>query len=113
MKDPLTQEEFVPKRCNQRFANSQNRIKYYNNKANQERIENAFIDKPMKKNLKILKELMEGKTNEFFHIEYLRGKGYDFNFYHATCKAKNSTGYCLYNYILIFEKPYVHVLRND
>ena len=33
MKDPLTNEEFKPRRINQRFANSQNRIKDHNDKA--------------------------------------------------------------------------------
>ena len=113
MKDPLTKEEFEPKRSNQRFASPQNRIKYYNNKANQERKENAFIDKPLKTNLKILKELMEGQTRCSFHEQFLRGKGYDVRYYHRTCKVKNDTGYCLYNFILIFNKPNVHVLRNN
>lgn len=113
MKDPLTKEEFQTNRSNQRFASPQNRIKYYNNIANQERKENAFIDKPLKKNLKILKELMEGKTDDLFHEEFLRGKGYNFQFYHSTCKVENDTGYCVYNFILIFKKPNVHVLRNN
>ncbi len=32
-KDPLTGEEFTPKRANQVFANSANRIKFNNKKA--------------------------------------------------------------------------------
>ncbi|MBR9847300.1 MAG: hypothetical protein GYB35_14895 [Algicola sp.] len=113
MRDPLTNEEFEPKRSNQRFARPQNRIKYYNLKANLERKENAFFDKPLKKNLKVLNELMEGKTDEVFHKEFLKGKGYDFNFYHATCRIKNTTGYCIYNYVLIFNNNEVNILRNN
>ena len=32
-KDLLTNEEFIPKKISQRFANSKNRIKYNNQKA--------------------------------------------------------------------------------
>lgn len=112
MKDPLTNEEFKPKRSNQRFSCNQNRIKYHNYKANQLRKENAHVDKPLKRNKKTLDELMQGKPEGCFHEEFLRGAKYDFNFYTSICKVKNGTGYCLYNYILIFEKPYVHVIRN-
>jgi hypothetical protein len=39
MKDPFTNEEFNPKRNNQKFANSKNRIKFHNTRANQLRVE--------------------------------------------------------------------------
>ncbi len=35
-KDLLTGEQFSPKRITQKFASAENRIIYYNNKANQE-----------------------------------------------------------------------------
>lgn len=113
MKDPFTNEEFEPKRINQKFAKSQNRIKYHNTKANQLRKEKAFVDKPLNTNLKILTDIMEEKDDESFHEEFLRGKGYNFQVYNSTCKAKNNTGYCVYNFILIFNKPYVNIFRNN
>ncbi len=113
MKDPLTNEEFEPKRVNQRFENPKNRIKYHNTKANQLRKEKAFVDKPLNNNLKILTNIMLDKDDQKFHEEFLRGKGYDFQVYNSTCKVKNNTGYCVYNYVLIFNKPYVNILRNN
>lgn len=61
-KDPLTGEEFQPKRSNQKFSNMENRIKYHNDKANQLRKKNALIDKPLRLNQKILDKLMEAST---------------------------------------------------
>ncbi len=111
-KDPLTGEEFNPKRSNQRFACPENRIKYHNNEANQERKETDFVNKPLRHNRKTLNKLMKGKDKATFHEEFLKGKDYNFLVYNGTCKVEKGTGYCLYNYILIFEKPNVHVIRN-
>ncbi len=113
MKDPFTHQEFEPRRINQKFANSQNRIKYHNSKANMLRKEKAFVDKPLHLNFKILNDIMKGKDDETFHEEYLKGKGYNFQVYHSMCKDANSTGYCVYNFILIFNKSYVNILRNN
>jgi hypothetical protein len=112
MKDPFTNEEFEPKRLNQRFANSQNRIGFYNNKANKLRREKAFVDKPLNTNLKILNDIMKGKDDENFHEEFLRGKGYNFEVYNGISKSKNNTGYSVYNYILIFKTSHVNIIRN-
>ena len=113
MKDPLTNEEFEPKRNNQRFPNSKNRKKYHNIRANQLRKETAFVDKPLKINLRILKDIMLNRTDGTFHEEFLRGKGYNRQVYNSICKVENNTGYCVYNYILIFNKPYVNIIRNN
>ena len=68
--DLLTNEEFIPKRINQRFANSENRIKYYNNKANELRHYLSYINKPLNQNFKIISQLMENKTEAIFHKEF-------------------------------------------
>ncbi len=111
--DPLTGEEFEPKRSNQRFACPENRIKYHNDNANRKRKKREFINKPLRKNGKILDYWMKGKDKATFHYEFLRGAGYDFYVYNSTCVVENKTGYCLYDYILTFEKPYVHVYREN
>jgi hypothetical protein len=43
-KDPLTGEEFVAKRSNQRFASAKNKIRYNNRKNAEINKERAFID---------------------------------------------------------------------
>lgn len=113
MKDPFTNEEFEPKRKNQRFATSKNRIRYHNEKANKLRQEKASVDKPLSTNFKILKDIMEGKKNHTVHKEFLRGRGYDFKVYNGLCDVKNDKGYCVYNYILIFTESNVKILRNN
>lgn len=91
MKDHFTTEEFEPKRSNQRFANSKNRINYHNKIARKIRKEKAFIDKPLNTNFKILNDIMNDKENGSFHKEFLRNKGYNFKVYNSTCKADNET----------------------
>jgi hypothetical protein len=111
-KDPLTGEEFEPRRSNQRFARPENRIKYHNDKSKQKRKKREFISKPLRKNEKILDYWMKGKEKATFHYEFLKGAGYDFNVFSGTSIVENKTGYCLFYYILTFEKPNVHVIRN-
>lgn len=86
--DLLTNEEFIPKRINQKFAKPANRIKYYNKKANNLRNYLNYINKPLLQNFKILTSLMENKTEMEFHKQYLIGKGFDF---------KVITHYSMYN----------------
>lgn len=47
--DPLTNERFVPKRINQKFATLADRIKYYNTKATKLNQERAYFNGPCKK----------------------------------------------------------------
>ncbi|PKG44021.1 hypothetical protein [Psychroflexus sp. MES1-P1E] len=113
MKDPFTCEEFEPKRKNQRFANSKNRIDYHNMKANKLREEKASMDKPLSENLKILKDIMKGKNKHTVHKEFLRGKGYNFEVYNGMYKNGTDRGYRVYNYILIFTESNVKILQNN
>ena len=87
-KDLLTQEEFILKRINQKFAKPENRIKYYNKKSNDLRNYLNYINKPLFQNFKILSILMDSKNEEEFHKQYLIGKGVDF---------KVITHYSMYN----------------
>ena len=60
-KDLLTNEDFAPKRSNQKFATQSNRIKYHNNKANALRKASSFVNKPLMTNLNILNSLFTDK----------------------------------------------------
>ncbi len=75
--DPLTGESFVPRRRNQKFASPKNRIRYHNNRSNLERETKAFIDRPFRKNHRILMELLKPNESRVFTREFLAGKGYD------------------------------------
>jgi hypothetical protein len=100
-KDPLTKEEFITKRVNQKFAKPENRIKFYNSQANELRKERAFLDKHVHKNHMICKEIyVEGNDNIFDNM-WLLGKGLRKN---ATNHQEPHQGIirnCIYEYMLI------------
>ncbi len=76
--DPYTGENFIPKKISQRFATSENRIKYNNDKAKKIRIEQAPIINPLKTNYKIIKELIGTKSEIEVNKHFLKGKGFNF-----------------------------------
>jgi hypothetical protein len=102
-KDPLTGEEFIPKKISQRFATPQNRIKYNNRLAGALRQEKAYVDKPMNSTHRILRELMKNKKKETFYKQFLIGKGVDFRVSNNTVKVDGYTRYALYEFIYIFD----------
>ena len=99
-RDLLTKEEFVPSRITQKFAKPENRIKYYNNKANEYRHSVAYINKPLQSNIRLLIELMNDKTEAVFHKEFMLGKGYDFNFHTHVEKYDNKKQFAVHNYLI-------------
>lgn len=101
MKDLLTGEEFEPKRIDQKFATADNRIKYYNLKARNERIELSKIDKPLKINKRIIDELLSGRKEAEFNQQFLLGKGFDFRAYNRIQEHKGQDYFCVYQYIII------------
>src|SRR6478672_1267404 len=100
-KDLLTGEEFTPSRKNQKFANAENRIIYYNNKANQLRQSVSFVNKPLHENLKILNELLADKKEATFHKQFLAGKGLSFKVHTHYEKHEGKTVFAVYQYIII------------
>lgn len=113
-KDPLTGEEFIPKKNSQRFATPQNRIKYNNEKASNLNIERAFIDKPLHSNRNILNELLGIKTEITVHQEFLKGRGYNFNLITHYDKWEGKNVPCIYEFIIInIENQQTKILKND
>lgn len=100
-KDPLTGEEFIPKKNSQRFATPQNRIKYNNEKASKINLERAFIDKPLHANRNILKQILGNKPEATIHCEFLRGKGYNFPLFTHYDKWEGINVPCIYEYMII------------
>jgi hypothetical protein len=99
--DLHTKEEFQPKRINQKFANSQNRIKYYNKKANEFRHSIDYINKPLQNNIKILNDLMTKKIESIFHKQFLLGKGFNIEFYSHITTYEKKMFFAIHNYIVI------------
>lgn len=113
-KDLLTGETFKPSRINQKFARPENRITYYNNKANKLRLKKAFVNKPLHKNLRILEELLLNKTEVKIHMEFLRGKGFHFGVHTHFEEHAGKDRYAVYNFIIIqLQNDQIHIIKYD
>jgi len=113
-RDLYTNEEFIPKRINQVFATSANRIAYHNKKANELRHFVSYIDKPLHKNLKILNEVMAGEKFKTFHKEFLKGKGFCFNICNHLNNLNGKSYFAIYQYTLIsLENEKIKIIKND
>ena len=98
--DPLTGEEFVAKRSNQRFANAENKIRYNNRKNAEINKERAFFDKPCKKGELVLRTLYNPKSDNIFHKEFLQGMGLRLDAYNNVEEINNERIICYYGYAL-------------
>jgi hypothetical protein len=78
-RDPLTNEEFIQRRSNQKFATPDNRIAFHNRRANKLRESIREYTSALHRNLKILNELMEEESEARFHKQFLIGKGFNFS----------------------------------
>lgn len=78
---PYSGIEFIPKRSNQIFANSDCRITYHNKRNNTRRKELAKLFKPIEKQYEILLKLLRGRKEVQVHKEYLRGAGFNFSLF--------------------------------
>ena len=111
-KDPLTKEEFEPKRISQRFANPQNRIKYHNLNAKTLRHSAAFVNKPLHINHRICNELLLGKKEAIFHKQFLLGKGFSFGVHTHYERYDGKNQYAIYLYIWIpLENEQIKIIK--
>ena len=78
-KDPLTGEIFQARRRNQIYAIGQNRIDYNNQKAALIREERQRLDKTLRKNFLVLKEVIGSEKEVTCHRMFLLGKGFSFS----------------------------------
>jgi hypothetical protein len=99
--DLLTNEDFFPSRINQKFANSENRIKYYNDKANKFRHSIAYLNKPIQQNIKILNELVKDKNEAIFHKQFLLGKGFSLGVYTHIEQYDGKNHFAIHTYIIL------------
>ena len=114
IKDLLTGEEFIPRKSSQKFACSENRIKYNNLKAKRFRLSRAYIEGPQINNLKILKELLVDKKEGHFHKQFLEGKGYNFCITTHMDKYETIDYPCIYEFMIIsLGNDYVKIRKND
>ncbi|WP_339918433.1 hypothetical protein [Yeosuana marina] len=98
--DPLTKEQFVPKKITQKFATPANRIKFNNMKASKLNQERGFFDKPCKISHRELKALYKLDSKKTYHTYFLEGKGVDFSAYNHLVDTKYGKLPAYYNYAL-------------
>lgn len=99
--DPLTNEEFVKTRENQRFANAVNRIAYHNRKANNLRKKLMVINRPLLKNYQILIECLGRRSFKTFHKEFLKGKGFLFGVFTHYQEHEENHQPAIYDFIIV------------
>ena len=111
-KDLLTGEEFLAQRINQKFVKADNRVKYYNNKANQLRYKNAWVDKPLHKSICLLNELLGDKKEATFHKQYLLGRGLSFGVFTHFEYYEGKLYNAIYNFIIIpMENEQIKIIK--
>jgi hypothetical protein len=102
--DPYTGEEFIALRINQRFSESANRVKFHNYSANVLRKETAHINYPINKTHKLLRKLMENKSEVEYSYDYLNGYGINFKIFNHVTKINGITHPSIYEFTFIIDK---------
>ncbi|WP_299095348.1 hypothetical protein [uncultured Winogradskyella sp.] len=101
--DPLTGEEFVPKRSNQKFASRENQIRYNNLQAAKERQAKAKTRKILNSNRKALQKVLGPNDEIVRSLDFLKGAGLDLQYCTHTIRINNLNWTCIddYAYALI------------
>lgn len=105
-KDPLTGEEFVPKKISQRFKTRSNQIKYNNDLQSKRRQSLGFILKPMAKTHRILTQALGKKSEVKLHKEWLKGAGADMTLLTHVEKINGENFRALFNFSIRVENEY-------
>jgi hypothetical protein len=75
--DPLTKRTFIAKRTNQKFETRENQIRYNNLKARKARMKMAPWETALKKNYRILSQIIGDQKRAIADPLELKYKGYD------------------------------------
>jgi hypothetical protein len=104
--------------CGEKFITSRN-DKKYKNKDHQVRANNDrqyYISKMMggvttilKKNFLIIRNLLKGQQKQTVSIEFLRGKGFNFNHITELDNDKDKTAFFVYDFKLSFNNELVTI----
>jgi len=115
MQDPLTKNEFNPRRSNQKFENARNRSTFHNQLAAVLRKRKDFVDKHLRINFRILHTLMppfKELKEQIFHKQYLLGMGFNFGVHTHIQEIGGKGRYAIYNYVIIPEdKDMIKIIR--
>ena len=98
--DPYTNEGFIPKRKNQKFASARNRKRYHNDEATNINRLKAPIDKKLRTNFILLSELLKELDSVTIEKEKLLMIGFDPNYFTHLKLHEGKNSRCIYNFIL-------------
>jgi hypothetical protein len=102
IKDLYSGEQFSPRRKNQKFVSSKNRIAFHNNRAYQSKSIKAFVTEPLNRNHKILMELINDTYKpKTYSKEFLKGKGFSLSVITHFDTFENKTLPALFNFIYL------------
>ena len=99
-KDPLTGEEFIAKRSNQRFANAENKNRYHNRKNSELYKIRSPYEKLLKQSHRELIALYNPNSDNKFYVEFLKGRRVDIGAYNHVINTVSGDLFCYYDYAL-------------
>ena len=113
--DPLTSEQFIPKKSSQRFARPENRIKHHNQKASILKQERDFLDRYFRKNHMIIKAIYVVGGENIFNSFWMEGKGFRFDATNHRIEYLGKYVNCVYEFILIEIEgtDNIQIIKND
>jgi hypothetical protein len=97
-RDPLTGEEFVPLRSNQKYASRATQIKYNNELAKQERKKKSNVDGLFRRTHRALAMILGGRKECNCSRDFLLGAGVSFGIFTHHKTINGTTYYCVYEY---------------
>jgi len=95
---PYSNEKFIPRRNNQKYASAYNRVAFNNEKYRKFNKSIKEFNKKLLKNKRIMDELLQDKKELTVETAYMRGKGYSFEVLTHLMNEDNKTIYGIYNY---------------
>ena len=98
LQDPLTGEEFIPKRNNQRFASRKNQIRFNNDLALKRKESKSEILKQLENNWNALGNILGNNALTEKSEEFLRGAGLHFGYVTHSIMREGRRWSCVFNY---------------
>jgi hypothetical protein len=110
--DPLTKEEFYPKKVTQRFKCRANQIKYNNRLQSQRRQQLGVTLNPLTKTHRILTKAIGEKDSIKLHKEWLRGSGANMTLLTHMEFINKVQYFALFEFIISKETDYYIIKKN-
>jgi len=112
LQDPLTGEDFIPKRNNQRFASRKNQIRFNNNLALERKEYKCEILRRLETNWNALGIILGNNSIIERSEEFLRGAGLHFGYVTHSIMRDGHRWNCVFNYAYLkTNKDCIKIIR--